>query len=97
MDSTARRYAPMNQAHITSFLNRIPCTYWKTGLPKFKDQEGEEASLHLVKFNFHIHILKAKFPEDCLMNIFMDTLEEMVRKWYESLPSTSLYSLKYFH
>ena len=78
-------------------MNRIPCIDWKTRLPKFKGRDGEDASLHLVKFHFHIHILKAKIPEDFLMNIYMASLEEIVRKLYESLPSASLYSLKDFH
>ena len=87
----------MNRAHIPSFSNHIPCIDWKKGLPKFKGQDGEDASLHLVKFHFHIHRLKIEFPEDCLMKMFMDTLEEKARSWYESLPSASLYSLKDFH
>ena len=78
MDSTTQWYASMNQYHIPSFPNRIPSIDWKTRLPKFKGQDGEDASLHLVKFPFHIHILKTKFLEDFLMKIFMATLEEMV-------------------
>ena len=31
------------------------------------------------------------------MKIFMATLEEKARSWYEDLPSASLYSLKDFH
>lgn len=87
----------MNRAHILGFSNHIPHIYWKLGLPKFKGQDGEDASLHLVKFHLHIHRLKMEFPEDFLMKMFMDTLEEKARSWYENLPSASLYSLKDFH
>ena len=66
------------------------------GLPKFKGQDGEDASLHLVKFHSYSQ-LNIEFPGDCFMKMFMATLEEQVRKWYESLPSASLYSLKEFH
>ena len=50
-----------------------------------------------IKFNLHIHRLKIEFPEYFLMNMFMATLEEKGRSWYESLPSSGLYSLKDFH
>ena len=96
MDSISRRYAPINGAHIPSFPNRIPCTDWETRLQNFKGQDKEDASLHLVKFNLHIHRIKIEFLEDCLMKMFMATLEEKVRSWYEILPSTTLYSLKDF-
>ena len=79
IDSTAQRYAPTNRAHIHGFSNLIPCIDWQSGLSKFKGQDGEDASFHLVKFHFHIHRLKIEFPEDCLMNMFMATLEEKAR------------------
>ena len=69
----------MNRSHIPSFLNRIPRIDWQSRLSKFKGQDGEDASLHLVKFHFHIHRLKIEFPEDCLMKMFMATLEEKAR------------------
>ena len=78
-------------------LNGIPRMDWQSGLSKFKGQDGEDASLHLVKFHLHIHRPKIEFPEDCLMKMFVATLEEKVISWYESLPSASLYSLKDFH
>ena len=87
----------MNLAHIPHFLNHIPCIDWKSGLSKFKGWDNEDSSLHLVKFHFHIDRLKIEFPEDCMMKMFMATLEEKVRSWYESLPSAILYSLKDFH
>ena len=47
-------------------------------------------------FLFHVHRLGIDFPEDCLINMFMITLEEEARLWYEGLPPASLYSLKDF-
>jgi hypothetical protein len=80
-DSTVRkwiqsvRYAPMNHSHIPGFPNRMPCIDWQTYLPKFKDEEGDDVALHLIKFHMHTHKLKVKFHEDCLMKMFMATLE----------------------
>jgi hypothetical protein len=53
--------------------------------------------MHLFKFHLHIRKLGVKFPEDCLMKMFMATLEDKARSWYEGFPSASLCSLKYFH
>ena len=61
MDLIARSYAPMNQAHIPGFPNHIPRIDWQSGLSKFKGQNSEDASLHLVKFHLHIHRLKIEF------------------------------------
>jgi hypothetical protein len=97
MDSQYTRYAPMNRSHIPGFPNRLPRIDWKTYLPKFKDEEGDDASLHLIKFHMHVHKLKVKFHEYCLMKMFMATLEGKARSWYEKLPAASLYSLKDFH
>ena len=97
MDSQSARYDPMNRAHILDFPNRIPCIDWKTSFPKFKDEEGDDASLHLIKFHMHSHKLNVEWYEDCLMKMFMATLEGNARSWYESLLASSLYSLEYFH
>jgi hypothetical protein len=47
------RYAPMNRSHILGFPNQMPCIDWQTHFPKFKDEEGDDVSLHLVKFHMH--------------------------------------------
>jgi len=87
----------MNQAHILGFPNPIPKVDWLTYLPKFKDREGDDAAFHLIKFHMHISRLKVQFPEDCLMKMFMATLEEKTRTWYEKLPHASIYSLQDFY
>jgi hypothetical protein len=57
----------------------------------------DDVVLHLIKFHLHIHKLEIKFHEDCMMKMFMATLEGKARSWYEGLKPGSLYSLKYFH
>ena len=96
MDSTTRRYAPTNRDHIPGFLNHIPCIDWQTNFPKFIDGNKDEAILHLIKFHWHIHKLRIKLNEDCLMKMFMATLEGKARSWYEGLKPGSLFSLKDF-
>ena len=87
----------MNHAHIPGFPNRLPRIERKIYLPKFRDEEGDDAALHLVKFHMHVCRLRVEFLEDCLMKMFMATLEDKARAWYEGLQSGSLCSLKDFH
>jgi hypothetical protein len=97
MDHRSARYAPMNLSHIPGFPNRIPQIYWKKYLPKFKDGKGNDVDLHLIRFHMHIRKLGVEFHEDCLMKMFMATLEGKTRLWYEGLKPDNLYSLKDFH
>ena len=53
--------------------------------------------MHLIKFHRHIHRLGLKFPKDCLMKMFMEYLDDNARLWYEGLPTSRIYSLKYFY
>ena len=76
MERIARRYAPMSRDHIPGFPNKIPKVDWLQNLPMFKNMEGNDAALHLVKFHIHVHKLKINFLEDCLMKMFMATLED---------------------
>ena len=75
MDSFARRYAPMSRDHIPGFPNKIPKVDWQRNLPMFKYDDRNDVTLHLVRFHMHTRKLKVDFPEDCLMKIFMATLE----------------------
>ena len=68
----------MNRAHIPCFPNHLPHIDWQTYLPKFRDEEEDDAALYLLKFYIHIHRLRIEFHEDCLMKLFMETLEERV-------------------
>ena len=74
MDSIARRYAPMNRAHILGFPNRMPQIDWLTYLPEFREEEGDNATIHLIRFHMHVRKLKIRFHEDCLMKMFMASL-----------------------
>ena len=92
MSSLSARYAPMNRSHIPGFPNRVPKVDSQTGLPKFKDQNNDDAALHLVRFHIHIHKLGVKLHEDSLMKMFMVGLEGNARSWYERFLAESLYS-----
>ena len=87
----------MHHIHIPDFLNHLSGVSWKAYLPTFKDKKGDDATLHLIRFHMHICKFKVKFHEDCLMNMFMVSLEGNAQLWYESLPSNCLYSLRNFH
>ena len=87
----------MNRSHIPGFPNPMPKVDWLDDLPIFKDEKKDNASLHLVRFHMHVRSLKVHFPEDCLMRIFMTTLEGKAWSWYKSLENGSLYSLADFH
>lgn len=73
----------MNQAHIPSFPNQLPSIDWQAYLPKFQDKKGDDAIVHFIRFHLHLCRLRVEFPEDCLMKMFMATLEEKVRLWHE--------------
>ena len=82
MSSNARknvRYAPMNPSHIPSFPNLMSHIDWQSYLPKLKDEEGDDVALHLIKFHMHSCKLKVEWHEDCLMKMFMATLEGKTR------------------
>ena len=70
---------------------------WSTHLPIFKYEKKVDVVMHLVKFHIHVCRLRVELPEDCLIKMFMVTLEDKARLWYEGLKSGSLCSLKYFH
>jgi hypothetical protein len=75
----------------------MPKVNWQRNLPMFKDEDGDDVALHMVRFHMHARKLKFQFPKDCLLNMFMATLEGKAWSWYESLPPTCIYSLKDFH
>ena len=66
-------------------------------MPSFRDEKDDNVAMHLIKFHRHIHRLGLKFPKDCLMKMFMESLDDDARLWYEGLPAASIYSLKCFH
>ena len=97
MDRVARRYAPMSRDRIPGFPNKIPKVDWSRNLPTFNDDGKKDAALHLARFHMHICKLKVDFPEDCLMKIFLATLEGEAQSWYENFLLPCIYCLKDFH
>ena len=95
MDSKSARYAPMNNAHIPGFPNHLPHIEWQSYFPEFRDQEGDDVALHLVKFHMHILKLRVEFHEELedVYGYFGRRSEIMVQK----LRLASLYSLEYFY
>ena len=87
----------MSRDHIPGFPNKMPKVYWQRNFSMFKNVKGNDVALHLVRFHMHVLRLKIDFPEDYLMKIFMATLEDEARSWYESLPLACIYCLKEFH
>jgi len=75
MVSLDQRYGPMSGDHIPYFPNKIPKVDWQRNFLMFKDDNRNDATLHMVRFHIHIRKLKVDFPEDYSMKIFMATLE----------------------
>jgi len=91
------RYAPLDKSKVLGFPNPMPNVDWSKNIPLFKDETRDDVALHLLRFHMHIQKFKVKFHEDCLMKIFMETLEEKDRSCYENLTTSSICSLKNFH
>ena len=71
--------------------------FWDDNLPIFQGEEFDDPLLHLIKFNIHVWKVKIEWHEECLMKMFMLTLEGNTRDWYEWLEPKSLFSLKDMH
>lgn len=91
------RYAPMNKDHIPRFPHKMPQVNWDRNVPIFQDEKVDDALLHLIKFHIHLWRFKVEWHEDCLVKMFMLTLEGKSREWYEGLNLGSLFYLKEFH
>ena len=50
MTSRAARYAPMNLATIPGYPNKILLVDWKTYLPTFNDEKGDDATIIYLDF-----------------------------------------------
>ena len=75
MGSVARRYAPMNKYYISGFPKIMSQLNWKKTIPILQDNNVDDALLHLIKFHIHSWKFKVEWHEDCLMKMFMATLE----------------------
>ena len=82
----------MNLAAIPGYPNKIPLVNWLTYLPRFKDEKGDDASIHLFIFHKHIHKMGVGWNEYSLMKLFMFSLEGYASSWYEGFLARSLSS-----
>ena len=69
---------------------------WDDYLLRFRGSKHDHPSEHL--FNLHICMLEHNFiHEDVLIKMFRFSLEEDAHEWCQSLPATSIHSLKDFY
>jgi hypothetical protein len=92
-----RRFAPFNFSSILDFPN-VVTTMDEGGsfLPTFREHRDENPVEHILELHELMHQWGIHH-EDVLKNMFMYSLEGDVRKWYQSLPPTSISSLEQFH
>ena len=93
----ARRFSPLNFSAIDDYPHPMPLIdEWKDLLPRFYEGENDIHVEHVHEF----HVLMQQLDihhEDILMKLFMYSLEGDVRKWYRTLPASSISSLTDFH
>ena len=87
----------MSRKHIPGFPQKMPEVDWLKNPPTFQGENAEDPLLHLIKFHRHVWKFKVEWHEDCLMKMFMATLEGKARVWYEWLEPRSLFSLRDMH
>jgi hypothetical protein len=88
----------MDRSSILGFLNPMPCVDRSIHLPIFKDEKKDDVGLHLIKFHIHVCRLRVEFPEDCLMKMFMETLEDYLRRPFMLTLVVALFKKHYsFH
>ena len=75
----------------------MPQVNWIKKLPIFQDEKCDDLLLNLINFHIHVWRLNVEWHEDCLMKMFMATLEGKARNWYEWLEPGILFYLKDFH
>ena len=85
----------MSKYHIPGFPHKLPKVNWGKNLPMFQDENIDDPLLHLIKFNIHSSRLKGNWHEDCLMKIFMETLEGKTREWYEAQTYKFVFSKRF--
>jgi hypothetical protein len=69
---------------------------WGDFLPVFREEKDDNPAEHLLKFHECMELLNLQH-EDVRMKMFMYSLYGDAGKWYFSLPSSSISSLKDFH
>jgi hypothetical protein len=93
----AKRFSPLNFSAIDDYPHPVPLIdECQDLLPRFYEGEDESPVEHVQEF----HALMQKLDihhEDILMKMFIYSLDGDARKWYFSLPPSSISSLKDFH
>jgi hypothetical protein len=93
----ARRFSPLNFSAIEDYPHPVPLIdEWKDLLPRFYEGKDDNPVEHVHEFHALMQQLDIHH-EDILMKMFMYSLDGDARKWYFSLPSSSISSLKDFH
>jgi hypothetical protein len=93
----ARRFAPLDFSSVLGFPHPVPdMSEWGDFLPVFREEKDDNPAEHLLKFHECMELLNLQH-EDVRMKMFMYSLYGDARKWYFSLPSSSISSLKDFH
>jgi hypothetical protein len=93
----ARRFAPLDFSSVPGFPHPVPdMSEWGDFLPVFREEKDDNPAEHLLKFHECMELLNLQH-EDVRMKMFMYSLYGDARKWYFSLPSSSISSLKDFH
>ena len=93
----AQRFAPLDFSSISGFPHPVPhMSEWGDFLPVFKEEKEDNPAEHLKKFHECMDLLDLQH-EDVHMKMFMHSLEGDARRWYFSLPPSSISSLENFH
>jgi hypothetical protein len=93
----AQRYAFCYFSNIVGFPHLVPTIVeWDDYLPRFIGRRHDHPHEHLL--NFHKCMLERDLVhKDVLIKMFRLYLEEHAHEWCQSLPATSIHSLKEFH
>ena len=93
----AARFSLFNFLVTPDFPNNVPTMdEWGDFLPIFRGDDHDHLAQHLIEFHQYMNQLGIHH-EDVLLKMFMYSLEENARQWYQSLPISSISSIKYFH
>ena len=93
----AQRFSPLNFSTVPGFPHPVPhLTEWGDFLPILRERNEDNPAEHIIKFHECMDLLDLQH-EDVGMKMFMHSLDGDARKWYFSLPPSSISSLKYFH
>ena len=93
----AQIFAPFNFSDVPGFPNTVPTMdEWGYFLPWFEEKEEDNPAHHVIKFHQYMDQLSIHH-EYVLVKMFMYSLDGSARKWYRTLPPSSISSLKDFH